>query len=405
MSMMPSTRNRARNQTTSRFSSTDASTWLQASVAQLRSLPADTLRLQLTAKNLVSTGNKSILAQRLYNALRRTETLPSATSMVPTTSVDTQQSTTFVTTSNPPGDQQTHTTQSAVSEQDSSLHPQHLANLLLLAASQLSTTPINSSLVQHQHPTVMADPPTTTPPQDDRLSEASAISPPNVPAVIPPSMPPNIIIPPTTSTHITLDPVSSLPGSSLLAPWTQHPVPARLRERILAGKFIDFNNLLTGAMFSMHDSPSRQPTAHSLTLQMSPQGGGFKIAPAHNTTRKINSFSLWMEAWNVYASTLLSANPSRALELFGYQRLITSANLCLPFSAWMSYDTKFRTLAANYPSLCWDVRHPDLWLECMTTSQKPVTPDRWPCPHCNSIYHFPNRCPFHDGKTSVPNNT
>ena len=226
----------------------------------------------------------------------------------------------------------------------------------------------------------MADPPTITPP-DDRLSEASAISPPNVPAVIPPSMPPNTVIPPTTSTHI---PVSSLPGSSLLAPWTQPPVPARLCERILAGEFIYFNNLLTEAMFFVHDSPSHQSTAHSLTLQMSPQGGGFEIAPTHNTTRKINSFSLWMEAWNVYASTVLSANPSRALELFGYQCLITSANLRLPFSVWMSYDTKFCTLAANYPSLRWDVCHPDLWLECMTTS-KPVTPDHWPYPHCNSI--------------------
>ena len=73
-----------------------------------------------------------------------------------------------------------------------------------------------------------------------------------------------------------------------------------------------------------------------------------------------------------------------ALELFGYQHLITSANLHLPFSAWMSYDTKFRTLAANYPSLHWDVHHLDLWLECMTIP-KPVTPDHWPCPYCNSI--------------------
>ena len=182
-----------------------------------------------------------------------------------TTSVDTQQSTTFVTTSNPPGDQQTRTMQSTVSDQDSSLHPQHLTNLLLLVASQLFATPINSSLVQHQHPTVMADPRTTTPPQDDQLSEASAISPPNVPAVIPPIMPPNTVIPPTTSTYITWDPVSSLPGSSLLTPWTQPPVPARLCKRIVAGEFIDFNNLLTGAMFSTHDSPSRQSTAHSLT--------------------------------------------------------------------------------------------------------------------------------------------
>ena len=70
----------------------------------------------------------------------------------------------------------------------------------------------------------------------------------------------------------------------------------------------------------------------------------------------------------------------------------------------MSCDTKFRTLAANYPSLRWDVRHPDLWLECITIP-KPVTPECWPCPHCNSIYHFPNRCPFRDDKTSVPNDT
>ena len=196
VSTMPSTRKRARNQTTSRFSPTDAFTWHQVSVAELHSLSAETLQLQLTAKNLVSTGNKSILAQRLYNALRHTEILPSATFMEPTMSVDIQQSTIFVTTSNPPGDQQTRTMQSAVSintDQDSSLHPQHLANLLLLVASQLSATPINSSLVQHQFPTVMMDPPTTTPPQDDQLSETSTISPPNVPAVIPPSMPPKLL--------------------------------------------------------------------------------------------------------------------------------------------------------------------------------------------------------------------
>ena len=93
VSPMPSTQKCARNQTTSSFSPTDTSMWHQASVAQLRLLSAKTLPLQLTAKNLVLTRNKSILAQQLYNALRRTETLsetlPSATSMVPTTSVDT----------------------------------------------------------------------------------------------------------------------------------------------------------------------------------------------------------------------------------------------------------------------------------------------------------------------------
>ena len=101
---------------------------------------------------------------------------------------------------------------------------------------------------------------------------------------------------------------------------------------------------------------------------MSAQSGGFQVTQASTITRKINSFALWMEAWNVYASILLSAKPSRALELFGYQHLITSANIQLPFSAWMTYDVKFRTLATNNPLLRWDAHHPDLWLECLTIS-------------------------------------
>ena len=120
---------------------------------------------------------------------------------------------------------------------------------------------------------------------------------------------------------------------------------------------------------------------------------------APTNIRKINSFALWMEAWNVYASILLSAYPARAQELLGYQRLITSANLQLPFSSWMSYDVKFRTLAATCPSLRWDVRHPDLWLECLTISKSPAS-ERWPCPHCNSVYHFPDRCPFRGNRSS-----
>ena len=65
----------------------------------------------------------------------------------------------------------------------------------------------------------------------------------------------------------------------------------------------------------------------------------------------------------------------------------------------MSYDVKFRTLAATCPSLRWDVHHPDLWLECLTISKSPAS-ERWPCPHYNSVYHFPDRCPFCGSRSS-----
>ena len=105
---------------------------------------------------------------------------------------------------------------------------------------------------------------------------------------------------------------------------------------------------------------------------------GVQVSQEPNTTRKIDLFALWMEAWNVYASILLSAYPARAQELLGYQRLITSANLQLPFSFWMSYDVKFCTLAATCPSLRWETRHSDPWLECLTISKSPVS-ECWLC--------------------------
>ena len=153
-------------------------------------------------------------------------------------------------------------------------------------------------------------------------------------------------------------------------------------------------------MFSMHDGPlTHQSTSPSLTVQMSAQSGWFQVTQAPTTTRKINFFALWMEAWNVYASTLLSAKPSHAFELFGYQCLITSANIQLPLSAWMTYDVKFRTLAVNNPLLRWDACHPDLWLECLTS--KPAAPEHWPFPHYNGVHHFPDCCPFRGGKSPV----
>ena len=68
----------------------------------------------------------------------------------------------------------------------------------------------------------------------------------------------------------------------------------------------------------------------------------------------------------------------------------------------MTYDIKFRTLAASYPSLHWDVRHLDTWIDCIPMPK--AQPERWPCPHCGSTYHFPERCPFRIGTSSNPPN-
>ena len=137
--------------------------------------------------------------------------------------------------------------------------------------------------------------------------------------------------------------------------------------KILRGEDIDFNSLLPYAMFSVHDCPSFQhSSSQTFMVQMSTQSGKLQLAPTPAHTRKINSFGLWMATWNVYASILLSAKPSRELELSGYQTIIKSANVTIYLNAWMTYDIKFRILAASYLTLPWDLCHVELYIDCLS---------------------------------------
>ena len=166
------------------------------------------------------------------------------------------------------------------------------------------------------------------------------------------------------------------PSLSLSLP----PVPHAIQQHILRDEFVDFNTLLPEVTFSAAN------TTPSTTRFTTPSA-------------RINSFSSWLEAWNIYIATVAAHNPSRALKLLGYQRLIHSANKHFSTSAWLNYDVQFRTLAASNSQLQWNLRHSELWLENLafqtsSSSQKTC----WPCTYCGSTYHFPDRCsrcPFH----------
>ena len=224
--------------------------------------------------------------------------------------------------------------------------------------------------------------------QEDRLSEASG----HVPLIQPSSGSLNQQVEPHTQEPAVLATTHPPP----LIP----PLSTRLRTRVLSGEYIDFNTLLAHAIFSVCDPPNARQHMQTFTLQMSSQSGELQLAPTPSHSKKINSFALWMVAWNLYVSTILSAKPSQALEIFGYQCIISSLNLHLPLSAWMTYDIKSHTLAASYPMLRWDVHHLDTWVECLSILKS--QPECWPCPHCSSMYHFPDRCPFRPGTFSAP---
>ena len=102
----------------------------------------------------------------------------------------------------------------------------------------------------------------------------------------------------------------------------------------------------------------------------------------------------------MYLAVRVALDPSCAPYLITYQRIITSANSNHPLHAWINYDMKFRTKAASEPTLRWDIRELDLWLECFPGT--PVQTTRWPCSHCGSTTHFPSNCPFRPPTSRTP---
>ena len=109
-----------------------------------------------------------------------------------------------------------------------------------------------------------------------------------------------------------------------------------------------------------------------------------------------------MVAWNVYLAILVDHTPLCAPNLIAYQRIITSASVSYSLQSWLNYDVQFRMLAASNPSLHWETRNPDLWLQCLMTSGTQQS-NRWPCPFCGATTHFPNQCPFRaNSPTQLP---
>ena len=86
-----------------------------------------------------------------------------------------------------------------------------------------------------------------------------------------------------------------------------------------------------------------------------------------------------MEAWTLYLSVRVFLDASYAPHLIAYH--LTQLILITPCSHGSTMTKKFRTQAANDPSLRWDIWDTDLWLECFPVS---VQASCWPCNYCGT---------------------
>lgn len=188
---------------------------------------------------------------------------------------------------------------------------------------------------------------------------------------------------------------------SIHTPAQHPPLPSKVKQRILRGEFVEFDSLLSDALFPRHGTSPSPSFSVRVSSDPSSEGELLIAQDKPRNRRVVRDLASWMEAWNIYVSVLVAHYPARAVSLLAYQRIICDASLHFPPHCWLRYDVRFRACAAEDKTLRWDVKHNDLWLECFTqqpptqfTTTKPQTSTtRRPCTYCGNLYHFPHNCP------------
>ena len=80
----------------------------------------------------------------------------------------------------------------------------------------------------------------------------------------------------------------------------------------------------------------------------------------------VSDLASWLEAWNRYVGVIIALHPSRALDMLKYQTLITTAFHDYPPDACIDYDRRFRQLAAKDKTLAWGKYKEDIFVWCFS---------------------------------------
>ena len=347
---------------------------------QLKALPAEVLRLYLSSRNLVTTGNITAMASWLHSALHQQQSDPS-----PSASVTSQ-------TAAPPLVQLQQSVGDMVDESLQALQGRLLESIQA-TLQKPSGAPAN--------PTPMP----TSPDSPEPNIENSGTDQQNQD---------NISLP-----SVNHSPTNPQPGESVVVsgveparPVPLPAVPAKLKQCIIKGEYVEFDQLLPESMFPTRYNTNIPPSfTLSLSPDPSPVGDNILISqPRVANKRTVTDLPSWLEAWNVYVAINVAHYPARASALFTYQRVICNASSKFSPQAWLKYDSRFRSLAAADRSLRWDQKVNDLWLECFTlpppstsnpspanaaatvitppSTAKPTLRTRHPCTYCGVLNHL-----------------
>ena len=190
-------------------------------------------------------------------------------------------------------------------------------------------------------------------------------------------------------------PASSIPAASALmtavAPTGPSvPVPEKLKQRILRGEFVEFEELLSDVIGQQPEDVVQVAVTSGRPLEL------IQSRKPSGTKRRVCDLPTWLEAWTMYFRVIVHASPERTLELLSYQANIIEANNAYTTESWLQYDRRFRlTLALAGGTRRFDTIDPHLWQSSFTSKGRPA------CVRCSLTHPPPGPgCPFRPGPPS-----
>ena len=125
--------------------------------------------------------------------------------------------------------------------------------------------------------------------------------------------------------------------------------PVNLKQKIIAGEYIDLALLLINSRASLSDK-------HTVIVSY----GELLIEPKQQH-KKIVNIETWTDAFLIFTSIYCTAHPLKFQDLLRYIHCIRlGSKRCS--GGWKAYDEQFRVRMTQDPSSSWAVIDPELWL-------------------------------------------
>ena len=170
------------------------------------------------------------------------------------------------------------------------------------------------------------------------------------------------------------------PSASSVA--TGEGLPAlekKLRERILAGEFVDFTEL-----------PTAKGKVRGLPHSVEGQIVVVQAADLSENRKLVPDIATWVQCFGIYMAVVTSEAPDRTKSMLAYMALIAKCSLRYRWPSWAVYDLNFRQEAADTGLRDWSRVDPSIYSICFTGAS--ISLENW-CKRCNSIDHVTETCP------------